>query len=574
MPTQFKKQNLLTEIKQDLSGFLKSKLSLSEKEIFLALEQPRRPEHGHLAIPLFSLFQNRVPRPEEQTRNIANQLNKSRPSFLKSCEALSCFVNFWFQESYLQKKLESLISKSNLGSFKRDKHFQEHWVIDFASPNVAKHMNIAHLRATVLGQALVNLARCFGIKVTALNHLGDWGSQFGKLLWAFKKWSKEYDFENQALNSLAELYVRFHKKASSDERNLQEARELFNQLEQGNEELKKLWKQFVHLSLKDYEQYWELLNVKHDLVQGESFYIDLLEDLKKRLKAKNLLKKSEGAEVVFLEENKPPCLIAKRDGASTYAARDLCSLIFRFEKLKVNKNIYITASEQNLHFKQIFQVADLLNPQWEKQNLHLSFGIYKFKGEGKMSTRQGQTIYLKDILEQTFQRVEKIIEERNPDLQNKREISQQVGVGALVFNDLMNDRVKDVDFEWSRILDFEGHSGPFVQYSLVRAGSLLNKYKPPLPFQFAGPLETSEEKKLVWQLLCFEDALFRSFEHFKPHILARYLLDLAREFNRFYASQKILGQKREIDLLLLTKISHRVLKKGLEILNIPRPQAM
>ena len=446
--------------------------------------------------------------------------------------------------------------------------------MDFASPNVAKYMNIGHLRASVLGQALVNLARCFGFKVTALNHLGDWGSQFGKLLWAYKKWGKEYDFENQAFPSLVELYVRFYKTAESDEKNLQEARDLFKKLEKGDSELKKLWEHFVQLSLKNYEKYWTAFHIKHDLIKGESFYTDFLDDLKSRLKTKRLLEKSEGAEVVFLDKDKPPCLISKRDGASTYSARDLCSIIYRFETLEADKNIYITASDQNLHFKQVFQVAEKLNPKWKEDSLHLSFGMYRFKGEGKMSTRRGQAVYLKDILEQAVQRVEKIIEERNPYLENKKEISQQVGVGALVFNDLMNDCVKDVDFEWSRVLDFEGLSGPFVQYSLVRSKSLLNKWKKTLPEQFSKSFEAQEEKQLAWRLICFEEAVFQSFKHFKPHILARYLLDLSKEFNRFYTAQKILGHPREEDLLLLTKISHRALWRGLEILNIPRPSAM
>ncbi|MDE0092474.1 MAG: arginine--tRNA ligase, partial [Oligoflexia bacterium] len=348
---------------------------------------------------------------------------------------------------------------------------------------------------------------------------------------------------------------------------------IFQQLEQGDEDLRKLWQRFVSLSLKNYDIYWRLLNVRHDLVLGESFYIKFMNDLKSRLKEKQLLQTSEGAEVVFLDVSSAPCLIFKRDGASTYSARDLSSLIYRFETLKANQNIYITGSDQNLHFKQIFEVAGKLNPQWESKNLHLSFGMYRFKGEGKMSSRQGQAVYLKDILDQAIKRVRKIIEERNPTLREKEIVSKQVAVGAVVFNDLVQDRIKDVDFEWRKLLDFNGDTGPFVQYSLVRSGSLLKKAKPIRSNKFMSSFEP-EEESLAWKLLSFESVCFQSLQKFKPHILARYLLDLSKEFNRFYNQRRIIGHDRETDRLLLTQMTYRILSRGLEVLNIPRPQAM
>ncbi len=570
MPSLLKEQGSLSLIKEELARFLKPALPLRWAEIVSLLEKPRQPEHGHLSLPLFALAKKIGKAPQELAKELAELFSQNLPPYLKSCKALSAFVNFQFQESYFQKNIEFLLEKKELASFCREK--EEHWLIDFASPNVAKHINIGHFRAAIVGQALVNLARAFGFKVTGLNHLGDWGSQFGKLLYAYKKWGAKYDFKNQAFSSLVELYIRFHKEAKEETQ--KQARELFQKLERGDPELKKLWSRFVALSLKNYEKYWKALNITHDLVLGESFYAPLVNDLKQSLKDKKLLKKSLGAEVVFLEEGTVPCLISKSDGASTYSARDLASLIYRFEKLKAHKNIYITGSDQILHFQQVLQVAGKLKAQWKEQSLHLSFGMYRFKGEGKMSSRQGEAVFLKDILEQVVERVEKIIQERNPELKNKKEISWQVGVGALIFNDLMNDRVKDVDFEWSKVLDFEGRSGPFVQYSLVRSRSLLRRNKKPLPKKFSLPPDGIEEKRLIWRLLSFEEAVFLSLKNFKPHILARYLLDLAKEFNRFYAAQRVLGHQRELDLLLLTKAVHRSLYRGLEILNVPRPKAM
>ena len=566
MSLPLKEQGCLALIKQDLISHLKAFLPGED----IILEQARNPAHGHLSFPVFALAKRKKVSPQKLAQELSETVSQSLPSFLKSCQPLAGFINFHFQSSYIQRHLERLGRQAELAQFKNPQSQQ--WIMDFASPNVAKFMNIGHLRATALGQALVNLARAFGFKVTAVNHLGDWGSQFGKLLWAYKKWGKDYDFKTQAFESLVKLYVRFYKEAESEKESLESARKLFQQLEQGDEELKKLWQWFVELSLKSYDTYWKLLNVRHDLVLGESFYIKFMEDLKSRLLEKQLLKKSAGAEVVFLEVSPAPCLIFKSDGASTYSARDLASLIYRFENLKADRNIYITGSDQNLHFKQIFEVAGKINPQWSSKNLHLSFGMYRFKGEGKMSSRQGQAVYLKDILDQAVERVRKIIEERNPSLQEKEKISQQVAVGAVVFYDLAQDCIKDVDFEWSKVLDFNGDTGPFVQYSLVRMSSLLKKANVSSQ-KFISAFEPDEES-LAWKLLAFESVCFQSLQKFKPHILAKYLLDLSKEFNRFYNQNRIIGHEREVDRLLLTQKSYRVLSRGLEILNIPRPQAM
>ena len=638
---------------QTQSGQSHKNLKIEEK---ILLEQPRHSAHGHLAWPLFHLAKQYKKAPQQLADEFSQKIQQSLPSFLKSCEALSGFVNFCFQEDYIQKHLIHFMERENLIQMRSDlsqSKKREHWVLDFASPNIAKYMNIGHLRAAVLGQALVNLARAFDIKVTAVNHLGDWGSQFGKLLWAYKEWGGGYDFKNKAFESLVNLYVRFYEEAESDPQKVESARQMFKKLEEGDKELKKLWKFFVDLSLESCFHYWSLFNVKHDLVLGESFYAPFVEDLKKRLNKKKLLKASEGAEVVFLENSKTPCLISKSDGASTYSSRDLCSIIYRFEKLKADRNIYITGSDQILHFKQIFEVMEKLEPDWD--SLHLSFGMYRFKGEGKMSTRRGRAVYIQDIVEQAVDRVKKIIQEResskkesskqnmeqavdrvkktiqeresstkenqkqtsesknqpafeakgnlDPKQSDKLKITEQVAIGALIFNDLMQDRIKDVDFNWSKVLDFDGSSGPFVQYSLVRARSLLIKAgfivnkagltektadltasKAGLTENEAGftektvsfesSFEDEEEKQLAWLLLQFESVCFQSLKKLKPHILARYLLSLSKEFNRFYNAKKIIGHPREKDHLRLTQMTYRVLFLGLELLNIPRPTAM
>ena len=559
-------------IKQELMGYLENhfKQERLQKNKEIVLERPRYFDHGHLAWPLFILAKQKKQPPQKLAEKLSGSIQSALPDFLSSCEPLAGFINFKFKEDYIQHHLKSLIQKKKLCHFSRER--AERWVLDFASPNVAKYMNIGHLRAAVLGQVLVNLARAFGFKVTALNHLGDWGSQFGKLLWAYKEWGGEYDFKENAFESLVQLYVRFYEEAESDKQKVESARRMFKKLEEGDKELKRLWRFFVDLSLKNYSDFWRLFNVRHDLVLGESFYVPFVEELKSRLRKKNLLKKSEGAEVVFLKDSSAPCLISKSDGASTYSSRDLCSIIYRFEKLKAKLNIYITGSDQILHFKQIFEVMKHLNA--DCGNLHLNFGIYRFKGQGKMSTRRGRAVYLKDILEQAIERVQQVIEARNPSLENKQIISEQIATGALIFNDLMQDRIKDVDFDWNKVLDFEGSSGPFVQYSLVRADSLLKKTRLTAGASFQSVFEDSEERQLAWLLIQFESVCFQSLQKLKPHFLARYLLELSKEFNRFYNSKRIIGHKREKDCLLLVKLTHSVLSRGLELLNIPRPQAM
>ena len=564
-------QGSLSQIKKDLASSLSQTLGLEERDIYSHLEQPFKKNHGHLALPIFPFSKLTKQDTKELAEEMTLKINKKKIPALETTESIFGFINFRFKNSYIKSHLEKLLSKKDMAFFKNEN--QEHLVIDFASPNVAKYMNVGHLRATVIGQALVNLSRQFGYKITTLNHLGDWGSQFGKLLWAYQKWSKEYDFERKPFQTLVELYVRFYKEAEQDPEKLKQATDLFQKLEKGDPALEKLWKKFVDLSLKDYDKYWKYLNVKHDLVLGESFYRKFTEDLKSRLRKKNLLQKSDGAEVIFLEDM-PPCLIVKSDGASTYGARDLSSAIYRFETLKADKNIYITGTDQKLHFKQVFQALNKMKFPWSKDCLHLSFGMYRFKGEGKMSTRKGQAIYLKDVLHQSIERVEKIIEERRPELENKKQIAEQVGIGAIVFNDLMNDRIKDVDFNWNKVLDFEGNSGPFVQYTHVRCLSLLKKAEGIMKTKFSENFPTKEEINLIWLLLAFEEAVFQSFKHFKPHLLARYLLDLSREFNRFYASEPILDSDKKEDLILLVDTVRRVLHKGLSILNVPIPSTM
>jgi arginyl-tRNA synthetase len=451
-------------------------------------------------------------------------------------------------------------------------------VIDYASPNVAKPMHIGHLRATMIGQAIRNLAESQGYKVIGVNHLGDWGSQFGKLAWAYQNWGYEYDFSKDPMDAMLKMYVRFHEETEKNPQLEEFGAATFKKLEDGDVEIKKIWQMMVDYSLKDYARLLQgTLGVKHDAVIGESFYNDKMENVVQLLQKKGLLKESEGAQVVFFDEkdNMPPCIIKKSDGASIYATRDLAAAIYRHDVLKGDELLYVVGQEQTLHFKQVFKVLEMLGFEWAKNCHHIVFGLYRFK-EGKMSTRKGQVIRFEDVINQAVDLVHKMIEEKNPDLENKDLIAKQVAIGAVIFNDLINDRVKNVEFDWDRILSVEGDSGPYVQYTTVRCKSILRKYGKAPEAQARLELATDEERKLTFQLLQFEDILTGAYKQYRPNILAQYLLELCASFSHFYHKCRILGEAPDVEVsrIALVAATEKVLIQGMKVLNIEAPEAM
>ncbi len=548
----------MKQIKHQLAVLLSSVVSMKIDEIQSLIEKPKKREWGLLAFPVFSLGSD----PNFLAQEIASKL---KADFISKTTVVGGFINFHFNESYIQKVFNETFSRESWWSSNEGKG--QTLVIDYSSPNVAKYMNVGHLRSTVIGQALVQMARVRGYKVIALNHLGDWGTQFGKLIVAYQEWGKE-----KTLSHLVKLYVKFHEEAQKNPELLRRAQRIFKEMEEGKH--LDLWSSFVDISMKHNQSLWKRLRVKHDEVLGESFYRNKTHDVEKVLKEKSLLKESEGALVVFLK-NKPPCLIRKSDGASTYSCRDLASIFYRFEKLGASENIYVTGVDHYLHFQQLKEVMEGVNPSWAKNTLHLSFGMYRFKGQGKLSTRGGRSISLEDLMNQAVDRALKIIEEKNPSLSHKENVAEQVGVGALVFNDLINDRVKDVDFSWSKALNFDGDSGPYIQYCHVRCVSLLKKLGASEKW---NNLECSDldslELQLMETLLEFESYFYQSFKRYKPHILAGYLIQLCRVFSRFYTHCPIMDSPRKSIRIELVKVVRRVLKKGLELLNIEAPLEM
>ncbi len=566
-------------LKNQLAANISEVTKIDSEKVYSLLENPKNIDHGHLAFPVFVLAKELKKAPPV----IASELQKEMSGKFKNVQevkAVGGYLNFTFDLIYLQNLLsQSVASSSSKLGFKEKRG--QRVVIDYSSPNVAKPMSIGHLRATVIGQAIRNLAESQGYDVTGLNYLGDWGVQFGKLAYAYTEWDgkKDYDFEKKPFEALFQLYVDFHAAAKEDPELEKKGSLTFKRLEEGDKEVEKIWKMFLDISLKEYERIYGMLNVKFDLIQGESFYNDKLETTVELIKKKGLLEESEGAQIVRLEEeDMPPCIIKKSDGASLYATRDIASAIHRHDGLKGDHLLYVVGVDQNLHFKQVFKVLEKMGYEWAKDCHHISFGMYRFKDIGKMSTRRGNVIFMDDVLRKSIELAEKIIEEKNPTLENKQKTAEQIGIGAIIFNDLSSDRVKNVDFDWDRVLDFEGDSGPYVQYSVVRCRSILKKFDGNIPQDAQVALDSSEERNLVKQLLLYPEALSISYKNFKPSFLAQYLLEVCRSFGSFYSNHKILDdqldERVKLARLRLVQCSEAVLTSGLAILGIQTPDKM
>lgn len=541
-------------------------------------EIPKALDHGHLALPVFFLAKQMKKAPPLIAKEMVHAAELQKDADIEKLQPVGGYINIHFNNRYLQEELKKALldqtepfGTSQVGKGKKI-------IIEFSSPNVAKPMHVGHLRATVIGQALYNLACSQGYEVIGLNHLGDWGVQFGKLAWAYQQWGHEYDFVNDAFESLYALYVRFHNEAEKNPDIEKQGALTFRRLEEGDPEIRKLWRLFIDISLADYDRLWKMMGVRHDLVRGESFYSDRLKQTEKLIEEKGLLEESEGALVVRLDdEGMPPCIIRKSDGASLYATRDIASAIYRAEELRADENLYVVGMEQSLHFQQIIKVLDKMGYSWAKNFSHVGFGLYRFR-DGKISSRTGNVIRLEDILTKSIEMVRDIIEEKNPELKDKETVARQVGVGAIIFNDLVNDRVKNVEFDWDKVTDFEGDSGPYVQYNVVRCKSLLRKLTAEMTSpEFPVVLSSEEERELLRRLMNYPSTVRMAFKNFKPHILATYLLDVCRSFGHFYHKHRILNledarlQQSRVALVYCTL---QVLEKGLAHLNIECPAEM
>ena len=544
---------------------------LNAEQISELLEQPPKKEMGDYAFPCFRLAKELHKAPPLIAKDIADSLEQA--DFVEKVEVLGAYINFFLNKDQFASTVVSNSISDSFGSSEIGKG--KTICIDYSSPNVAKNFHVGHLRTTVIGNSLYKIYSKLGYNVERINHLGDWGTQFGKLIVAYKNWGTEEAVKEKGIEELMRLYVLFHDEADKNPELEDEARAWFHKMELGDEEALKIWKWFFDISLEEFKRTYKLMGVEFDHYTGESFYRDKTDSVVKELTDKNLLTDSEGAKIVDLSEyDMSPCLILKKDGSSIYATRDIAAVEYRKATYDFTKCLYVTGQEQKLHFAQVFKVMELLGNEWAKDSLvHIPYGLVSLQGE-KLSTRGGNVIYAEDILHEAISKIREIIEEKNPDLsaEEKDEASRIVGVGAVIFNDLYNQRIKDVSFSWSHITSFEGETGPYVQYTYARCSSILRNidhFTPDGNIDFSI-LSDETSTELLKEINRFPQVVVDAADRYEPSVVARYAVDLAQAFNRFYTENRIAVDEKDVRdaRCTLTYITRRILKDSLDLLGI------
>ena len=544
---------------------------LSASEISEFLEQPPKPELGDYAFPCFRLAKELHKAPQQIAADIKDSIEC--PDYIDKIEVQGAYINFFTKKDAYAREV---ISRSKSDSYgESDEGKGKTICIDYSSPNVAKNFHVGHLRTTVIGNSLYKIYSKLGYKVERINHLGDWGTQFGKLIVAYKNWGTEEAVKEKGIEELMRLYVLFHEEADKNPELEDEARGWFHKMETGDEEALKIWKWFFDISLEEFKRTYKLMNMEFDHFTGESFYRNMTDDVVNELTEKGLLKDSEGAKIVDLSDyDMAPCLILKNDGSSIYATRDIAAVEYRKKTYNFTKCLYVTGQEQKLHFAQVFKVMELLGNDWAKDSLiHIPYGLVSLGGE-KLSTRGGNVIYAEDILKEAISKIREIIDEKNPDLSNeeKDEASRIVGVGAVIFNDLYNQRIKDVSFKWEHITSFEGETGPYVQYTYARCSSILRNVS---DFDINSDIDYSvltdaASVDLLKEIDRFPSIIKDASDRYEPSVVARYAVDLAQAFNRFYTDNRIAVDEKNIRdaRCTVTYITRRILKDSLDLLGI------
>ena len=565
------------DFKIEIAKRLAAAGNIPTEDAAAAIEIPAKKEMGDFAYPCFRLAKIFRKAPPMIASELVEKLEK--PDFIAKIEVVGAYINFFVDQGVYAKQVLSTVLEQKENYGRSEIGAGKTIVIDYSSPNIAKPFHVGHLRSTVIGNALYQIYRALGYHCVGVNHLGDWGTQFGKLIVAYKNWGSAEAVERDGIQELMRIYVKFHDEAEAHpERGLDdEARLWFVKMQEGDEEALKLWKWFYDISIKEFERVYEMLGVKFDAYTGESFYNDKMDAVVEKLKEKHLLKESEGAMIVDLEDkNMPPCLIIRKDGGTLYATRDITAALYRKKTYHFDKCLYLTALDQNLHFAQWFEVIHKMGYDWYKDLIHVPFGLVSLDS-GKLSTRHGHVVLMEDLLNQACAETKRIIEEKNPDLENKDAVSKQVGIGAVIFNDLFNTRIKDVVFSWERMLNFDGETGPYVQYTHARACSIL-KRAGDFSLENVDFTVLSDEASLdVCKLLeSFPDKIRDAAEKCEPYIVTRHLVAIAQAFNKFYHDNPILSSEAEVKKARLAVVVavEIVLKEGLALLGISAPEQM
>ena len=528
---------------------------------------------GDFAFPCFRLAKSYHKAPPMIAQDLKESIGNQ--AFLSEIKVVGGYLNFYVDKAqYAQQIIDKYNNATDYGCSDQGK--DKTICIDYSSPNVAKNFHVGHLRTTIIGNSLYKIFSKLGYKVVRINHLGDWGTQFGKLIVAYKKWGSREAVEEKGIEELMDIYVKFHEEAEKDDSLNDEARAWFLKMEQGNEEALEIWQWFRDISLKEFMRVYNILGMEFDSFAGESFYRDKTADVIKRLTDDGLLKESQGALIVPLDEyDMPPCIVAKKDGSSIYATRDLAAILYRKATYNFDRCLYVTGLEQKLHFAQVFKVIELMGNDYAKNLVHIPYGLVSLKS-GKISSRKGNVIFAEDLLRESINKTTSIIEEKNPDIPDKEEVAKQVGIGAIIFNDLYNQRIKDVIFDWNKLLNFDGETGPYVQYTYARASSVLRKIGE-VPDTIDYTLLTDEASiGLLKEIERYPQVIKDAAERYEPSVIARYSIDLAHAFNKFYHECQINveDETTKYTRTNVVKIARYIIKDALSLLGIQCPEQM
>ena len=576
----------MLDFKKEIADLIANATQLNSKEIYSYIEVPKEANKGDYAFPCFRLAKELKKSPMAIADEIKEKIELD-VDVIEQVDSVAGFLNFFINKKLLaQEVINEMKENSEYGKSEIGKGLNV--VIDYSAPNIAKPFHIGHLRSTVIGGALYKIYKYLGYNTIGVNHLGDYGTQFGKIIEGYTMWKDEYDLEKDPINQMMDIYVRINNLCKEDEEVLERCRNNFKKLEDGDPYCVELWKKFKNLSLKEFQRVYDLLGSEFDSWNGEAFYSDKMPEVVEILEKSGKLEESQGAKIINLEDKgiNTPIIIKKSNDSTTYATRDLAAILYRARTYDFDKALYVTSYEQVLHFKQVFETAKLLGLDEKYTNglEHVSFGMVLLP-TGKMSTREGTIVKLEDLLNESIERAGKVIEEKNPNLENKESVAKKVGIGAVIFNDLSNNRVKDEIFDWDTILNFQGETGPYIQYTYVRTQSIiektginLNDIRNSIDFTSISAEELlNEDSQRVLKLIYnFEDVLIQVTEKNEPSILSRYLIDIAKAYSTFYTNNRVIVDDEKIQnaRIFLTYATGEILKKGALLLGMEMPDRM
>jgi len=552
---------------------------LEKEEIAAMIESPADSKMGDYAFPCFKLAKLLRKAPPMIAQGIAEAIAENE--IFEKVENVNAYVNMFVSKAAMAKEVVSEVLAKGDDFGRSDMGAGKKVIVEYSSPNIAKPFHIGHIRSTVIGNSIYKIYDFLGYDAMRINHLGDYGTQFGKMICAYRRWGNKEDVINEPIKTLLSYYTKFHEEAENDPSLEDEARAIFTKLEKGEPEEVELWQWFRDESLKEFNRVYDMLGIKFDSYNGESFYSDKMPRFVNELREKGIMEEDNGANIVRLDDyNLGTALITKSDGSTLYITRDIAAAVYRKETYDFHKNIYVVASQQNLHFQQWIQIIEMLGYEWARDCVHIPFGLVSLE-EGTMSTRQGRVVFLEDVLNRAVEQTKQIIMEKNPNAENIDETAKEVGIGAVVFNELSNYRIKDYVFSWDKVLNFEGETGPYVQYTHARACSIMRRAGDDIVAKAAAGFDSSyitgesahELIKLIYNL---PEVIVEAGDKYEPSVVTRHIVDIAQAFNKFYHDEHILvdNEDEKVAKVALVMAAKAAIKNGLALLGMKAPEKM